>query len=387
MFNASRNTRLALVLLVCGVTCSARATACDIPVFRYALERWTAEEYQVVVFHRGALDPSHVEVIGALKQAASENGGEANFTVRVADLDGIVDEAAQALWRPRESNELPRIVVAYPAVERVQERVWSGPLSQATVNNISTSPVREEIARRLQDGESGVWLLLESGDTDKDTAAAKLLEAELAKMPEQLTLPDFSLEPQWTGFSSDLKIAFSLVRLSRTDPAEELFRAMLLRSEEDLEKQHASSQPIAFLIFGRGRTLYALVGRGINKQNIEEACEFVVGPCACDIKAENPGLDLLVGTSWDSALGTPLVRDIVLPPLTSISAQATESEKEIETTAQAAAPQPAPEQPVASTPDETRSHRLLLSILIALGSIVVAVAVFAAIARKHSSVT
>ena len=386
MFRNNGNALLVLLLLACAATCNARATACDIPVFRYALERWTAEEYQVFVFHRGTLDPSKAALVSALKQAASENGGEANFIVRLVDLQGNLDEATRALWRPRESNELPRIVVAYPAVERVQERIWSGPLSQAIVKNISTSPVREEVARRLQDGESGVWLLLESGDTDKDTAAAKLLEAELARMPKQLTLPDFSLEPQWTGFSSDLKIAFSLVRLSRTDPAEELFRAMLLRSEEDLEKQHASSQPIAFLVFGRARTLYALVGGGINQRNIEEACEFVVGPCACDIKAENPGVDLLIGTSWDSALGTPLVRDIVLPPLTSMSAQATESEKEIES-AVAPAPLPAAGPPSTPTSAETGSRRLRWAVLIALGSIVVAVAVFTAITRKYSSVT
>ena len=128
MVRNNGNALLVLLLLACAATCNARATACDIPVFRYALERWTAEKYQIVVFHRGELDPSEVEIVNALKQTASENGGEANFTVRVADLDGTVDEATQALWRPRESNELPRIVVAYPA-GRLSDRVGRRPIA------------------------------------------------------------------------------------------------------------------------------------------------------------------------------------------------------------------------------------------------------------------
>ncbi len=28
------------------------ATACNVPVFRYALERWEADHYEIVVFHR-----------------------------------------------------------------------------------------------------------------------------------------------------------------------------------------------------------------------------------------------------------------------------------------------------------------------------------------------
>ena len=36
----------------------AFAHACQIPVFRYALERWQATPYEVVIFHRGPLSPA-----------------------------------------------------------------------------------------------------------------------------------------------------------------------------------------------------------------------------------------------------------------------------------------------------------------------------------------
>lgn len=97
----------------------------------------------------------------------------------------------------------------------------------------------------------------------------------------------------------DLKLAFSMVRLSRTDPEEEVFARMLLGSEEDLRD---TKEPMAFPIFGRGRALFGLVGKGINSETIEEACSFLIGPCSCVVKEMNPGLDLLMTADWDGAV-------------------------------------------------------------------------------------
>ena len=41
------------MLLVSWV--SAAALPCNIPVFRYALERWPSDDYQLVVYHKGPL--------------------------------------------------------------------------------------------------------------------------------------------------------------------------------------------------------------------------------------------------------------------------------------------------------------------------------------------
>ena len=382
MFRRKSGVVSALVLLACGAMSPARLAACDIPVFRYALERWPAEAYRVVVFHRGTLHSSEDEIVSALRQAAAESGGNANFTVRLADLSGELDDATGALWQAQDAAQLPRLVVAYPAPERTQRAAWSGPLSMSAAKGVMTSPVREEIARRLQNGESGVWILVESGDRAKDTGAARFLEAQLAKMPGRLTLPDLSSEPQWTGSSDGLQIRFSLVRVPQSDPAEDVLRAMLLGSEGDLERQHESA-PIAFPVFGRGRCLYALVGRGINERNITDACAFLAGPCACEVKAENPGTDLLIDAAWDDALVVPLVWEVELSPLTTVSAQADESERGIEAPASS---QPVGEQPFEAVPAEAGSHRLLLAVFVALGAIIVAVAVLSVAIKKRSPV-
>jgi hypothetical protein len=55
---------------------------------------------------------------------------------------------------------------------------------------------------------------------------------------------------------------------------------------------------MAFLVFGQGRVLWALVGKGVNADNVLEACEFLTEGCSCQIKSTNPGTDLLTCTDW-----------------------------------------------------------------------------------------
>jgi hypothetical protein len=74
---------------------------------------------------------------------------------------------------------------------------------------------------------------------------------------------------------------------------------LLLGSEADLGEY--SNEPVIFPVFGRGRALYALIGEGINTDNIRETVAFLVGPCGCEIKMMNPGVDLLMAANWDAA--------------------------------------------------------------------------------------
>src|SRR5215207_5160949 len=92
-----RVPHLLAALLVAGwAFAPAAARACQIPVFRYALERWAAEPYEVVVFHQGPLGPAEKELVarlGAAQKAAT------NLDVTDADLSGKVDEPLQRLWK------------------------------------------------------------------------------------------------------------------------------------------------------------------------------------------------------------------------------------------------------------------------------------------------
>jgi len=146
---------------------------------------------------------------------------------------------------------------------------------------------------------TALWILLESGDRAKDRAALDMLEKVLRWLEQTLVLPDPDLWWRKTenGNEEPPDIKFEILRISRNDPREEPLIKTLLHSEYDLLE--FESEPIVFPVFGRGIALYALVGKGINHWNIGEAAEFLTGPCACQIKRLNPGLDLLISMDWD----------------------------------------------------------------------------------------
>jgi hypothetical protein len=56
---------------------------------------------------------------------------------------------------------------------------------------------------------------------------------------------------------------------------------------------------MAFAVFGRGRALFPLIGAGITAENIrDEHARFLIGPCTCKVKEQNPGVDLLFAADW-----------------------------------------------------------------------------------------
>lgn len=299
--------------------------ACSVPVFRYALERWHPDDYHVTIFHRGPVNESDARLASALKAAAIQN--LANIDVELADVAGELSPAVKALWESQEKATAPWMVLREPGGKTT---LWAGPLSGSTVEALLRSPKRQEIAKRLSGGEglppeyrrgpdSVVWVLLESGDQAKDDAAARLLAEELARAARQLA-PGVVERLKDAGLDDDeakaIRVAFSVVRLSRSDAAEKLLTAMLQSGEEDLKRY--VDQPMVFPIFGRGRALCAIVGKGITPGNIREACQFTVGDCSCEVKDDNPGRDLLIATDWSGAVATDYVSLAETGPLTGL---------------------------------------------------------------------
>jgi len=160
-------------------------------------------------------------------------------------------------------------------------------------------------------------VLLESGNRGKDNAAAALLEKELRRLEETLALPVLDGWGQTGTAREPLQVKFTLYRLSRDDPDEQMLVDMLLHSEPDLTTKYAR-EPLAFPIYGRGLILYALVGAGINPWTISEAASFVTGPCSCEVKAGNPGTDMLLTLDWDAHVTRTAYE--TLPPPTSATA-------------------------------------------------------------------
>ena len=278
--NIKSTTAALLILLVCQV--AGNVFACDVPVFRYALERWPVTGYRAEV-NIPESEYAKSSPLSTLLENSELGGAGSILTV---DLNHNLNKPELTLfYEHQQGQEIP---------------VWSGKLNESTVKKLMDSPVRQMIANSLLEGSSAVWILLESGDRAKDETAHQVLEKGIAEAQNSLTLPEL-LEHVDAPGAVELGISYKVINVSRDDPAEEVLVAMLETSEPDLYMY--SDDPIAFPVFGRGRVPYALIGEGINHDNVFRACEFLVGPCACEMKEDNPGMDLLIVKDWDSSLG------------------------------------------------------------------------------------
>ena len=319
---------LLTTLLLFGITLSAMA--CSVPVFRFALERWRSDPYPVVVFHRGPLSDEQQTSIASLTPEGLAGDLFSNVSLQRVDLDALPADSPQGrylheLWKQQDSQTLPHVVVNFPIPNTFP--VWSGPLTdfeKLPGKRLLDSPRRRDIADRILKGATGVFLLLKSGNAAKDKAAAELITAELAKLEKSLKLPELDQQDIDNGLISvdpdSLKISFSLVTVARDDPDEQLLIQMLMGCDPLIGNlREYKDEPMVFPVFGRGRVLYTLVGKGINSENMAEACGHLVQSCTCEIKEQNPGMDLLMSIDWDNLIDFTETKEQVLPPLAGLS--------------------------------------------------------------------
>ncbi len=282
----------------------------------------------MVVFHRG---PPSEDLDSLINSLAPSSDSTVGLMIKMVDLDNEPESGAIKMWQSLETDVLPWMVMAYPFTSRINGPAWSGELNAENVEKLMESPIRRALARGLLQGESGVWILLESGNSEKDDKAAAVLTENLKHMEESLVLPDISPQDISSGLMSieadELKVSFSLLRVSKENPEEAVLVNMLLGTEEDLKD--LKEEPIAFPVFGRGRALYALVGKGINRANILDACGFLVGSCSCEVKDQNPGVDLFMNVDWVNLVQPYIDLDRELPALTGFTASLAETGKAI----------------------------------------------------------
>ena len=307
----------AILLLVCSASV---VVACSVPVFRYALEHWRPDAYVATVFHEGLTEADR-SAIKSLQPLNKHGHPTVNLTVNLVDVSKELTDKQKAFWGEHRADQLPSIVLQTPPKQGPAQTIWHAPLNAATAKAVLDSPVRAEINKRLTDGASVVWVLLECGNAEADDAAFDLLTREVKRLETKLELPEVKEEDldDLSVAPDSLKISFSALRVSRDEAEEKTFTEMLLRVEPDLLDEELRGQPMAFPIFGRGRALYALVGKGIAPDVIEEACQFLCGACQCTVKAQNPGVDILLNIDWDDAVVPLKPIDNDLPPLASLT--------------------------------------------------------------------
>ena len=135
------------------------------PVFRYALDRWPADNYRLEVSAVEAKDEAIAKFLRNLGTASALN------------LESSTPRPALRACSVR----TPRKTAAPP--------VWTGTLNPAALASLTNSPARDEIVRRILAGDSAAWVLVESGDGAADGAAAKTLEKRLRYLEELRNSP------------------------------------------------------------------------------------------------------------------------------------------------------------------------------------------------------
>lgn len=304
---SNRQPFFSAIVFAAAVALTTAALACNVPVFRFALERWRPDAYRVTVLHRGPLTDTQRELIRPLAEAEDKNG--ANFVLQTFDVSHVEKrEPGEArtlagipdhVWSRLMAGDA-WLIVKYPVYLRIEAPVWEGPLTREAAEHIIHSPVRRELIKRLTEGQTTVWVVLESGQKDKDDAAAELVESQIKQLEQTLKLPELTSDPADELLArTPLKVAFSVLRVPHEAIEEQALAGMLSRCEDDLLDR---PEPIVFPVFGRGRALLPLIGAGITQKNIHDAAEFLVGPCSCQVKELNPGFDLLLSADWDSLL-------------------------------------------------------------------------------------
>lgn len=281
--------------------------ACQVPVFRYALERWEPAPYLVSI----------TPAAGGLTKAEQALAEQLRTTPELpVNLEVQVEPPAK--------EGQARIALRYPHKlrETEAEPVWQGPLTAANVQLLLDSPVRLELRKRLLTGQTAVWLFVESGNAAKDAAAIKALTLALEQAQTAVKLPEGVVGRNEQGKSADpvntlqsdlpLKVEFSVVRVRRDDPQEAALLAMLLHMEPDLK--NFAGEPMAFPVFGRGRVLEPLIGAGIHDGNVLEHSAYLCGACSCEVKDQNPGIDLLVSADWSPVDTTPKLEIVRITP-------------------------------------------------------------------------
>ena len=274
------------------------ACACTIPVFRYALERWESDRFLVMVYHQGELTAEQNLVVAELTQRSSLKGGPLNIEVIRHDLAAPSPLKLLDLQLPTADRPLPWMEIRSRISETRTALRWQGPLTEAVGKpGLFDSPARNEIVRRLLDGDSCVWLLV--APEDQVQRLSQQLQPLLDAAPKDLELPKGVGLPGSELYSPiPLNIRFSVLPLSHADPEEQPFFKLLAASTPEWRTDTAYVIPV----FGRCRALEVFPFADANEALIQDVGSFLCAACSCRVKQANPGFDLLVSVDWNQRL-------------------------------------------------------------------------------------
>lgn len=303
-----RSSLSALVLAV-AILCTGIVYACNVPVFRYALERWKPDACDVFVFCDATFDATQHPELEKLSALAQVKRSNVALTISRVGIDKQPQQLE--MWetiRKLPGIQLPYVIVRTSVNEKQAVNSWHGPLARFKTEQLLDSPVRQELTRRVLKGDSVVWLVVKCEDEKRNESVNKLLKDELKKLakstpfPEGLGLPGSELYSELP-----LVMQFSVLEIDPADSREQFLVGLLHGFDPEAVK---NKQPLVVPVFGRGRALEVLPADRLDAGMIGDLTRYLCGACSCQVKERNPGFDLLLQADWDREL----FGDAALPP-------------------------------------------------------------------------
>lgn len=289
---------LGLVVSGCG-TCVA--WACDTPVYRYALYNWSSSPYVLYRFRAEpaeSVEPDSPGDTAGEETGAAPAGPQRNFDeITVGQTDAaqleLVPEAALAAWR-EENSAVPLDVLLGPQ----QAVIFAGQIAEEEVEPIIDSPARQEIVRQLGAGQPCVLVVVTAGNATIDEAAVVAVDETIARGGAGKIEPARLGSDPSAAPTEPPAVVLGRVVISADDPRERWLVRMLERVERDLSE--FDGQPMVFAVYGRGRAMEPYIGEGVTADNLSECVSFILGSCSCQVKDQNPGVDLLTNWDWET---------------------------------------------------------------------------------------
>ncbi len=274
-----RTTRPSSFVILLLLLATSAASACTIPVFRFALDRWEADKFHLVLPQSVAQDSAIQDLLRPMRA-----NGKANLDITTSKDAALQDSV---LLSSRASDK----------------QLWSGKLDAAALAAVLDSPARQKIVQQILAGDSLVWVIADTG-SPLDPVEAARIEKRLKFLEQVAALPiqDPNDPDSQLGPGPPLKLKFATLRLRLDDPAEQLLLRMLAGPRGEFDPATTS---FASVVFGRGRVLGAWPLAILDDAALENASMFLVGRCGCRLKNENPGWDLLLNLDWEKALAAP----------------------------------------------------------------------------------
>lgn len=303
--------------MLAAVVYLAAPLPCNVPVFRYALERWPSDDYQLVIYHQGALTSADQQRLNGLEQAVawkdSKVPGPAskavNLQVYRIDIDSSSEskDAEPSRLRERWKTELSGKSLKTPFVELrtgivagKRSTIWQGPFEALDVSSLLQSPTRTQIIKRLLKGDAVVWLVLKSNDPDKHKTVSEMLRQKNKSLSGEVELPDGIGLPGSELYSDvPLLLDFTVIELDRNDKQETILINLIRALDQEAFER---DEPIVMPVFGRGRALEVIPASRVDEGLIGDLTAFLCGACSCQVKERNPGFDLLISVDWQDKL-------------------------------------------------------------------------------------